>query len=332
MLLGAQLVSLGGLILELSALLLHLALTMAAAPVVDALIDEVDRRRSGRVPIRRPRRPRSSADMATAVRDAVGRPWRRLAWLMAKEPVLADKASAVSGLSPVVAVAVTVAAATLVPSFCLGMPTASAADLPTILALLGLARLTLLLGALDVGSAVPGLAAISVSAGAVLALPGLVLSLATLWLGFGSTSLDAILSELRGGAGVAGRSVPELLAALSLGLAALSAGGAEDDLSRELAGPDLALFRLQAALQRLVWIELVTALLLPGSLAPTLSNPLRWLLGLLSWTVRVAAGCLLLGALRGWLRVPRARRELAGISALFGLLAPLLLLVGRGAE
>jgi hypothetical protein len=75
-------------------------------------------------------------------------------------------------------------------------------------------------------------------------------------------------------------------------------------------------------------------LLLPSSLTVAQSNPLHWLLGLLLWVLRVGVACALLGGMQALLGVlaPASRRGLAGLSVLFGLLAPLLLLVGRGVE
>ncbi len=313
--------TLAGLLLGVVALLLHLALSVAAAPVLGALVDRV-----AAMPANRPRAWPSRARLAAALR----RPWRRLAWLMGKEPVLAENASAVGGMAPILAVAVTLAAAALVPSFLREMPTGGLADLPAILALLGLARLILLLGSLDIGAAGPGLAAMAASSAALLALPGLVLAVAALWLASGGTGLEVLLAPHDGGG--PGHAAARLLATVALGLAALAAGGDEDGLSRELAGPDLALFGLQSDLRWLVWIELVTALAWPGSLATVHSNPLYWLFGLALWAVRVVAGGVVLGAVRGGLAVPGARRQLARASAALGVLAPLLLLAGRAAE
>ncbi len=332
--------TLGALLLGATALLLHLALSVAAAPLSDALAGWAAARLAAGAIGAGPWRLPSRADLAASVR----RPWRRLAWLMAKEPVLADNASAVGSLATVVALAVTLAAASLVPSFCLGLPTGAVADLPTVLALLGLARLALLLGSLETGSAAPGLAATVLSAAALLALPGMLLAVATLWLLCGGTGLEAILSALRDGAAASGRGAPELLATLALALAAVAASDGADDpsqgpsqgLAQELSGPDLGLFALQSGLQRLVWIELVTALAWPGSLAAAQANPLHWPLGLLLWALRVAAGCVLLSAARGMLGRPGgrpgSRGELAAASVLLGLLAPLLLLAGRAVE
>lgn len=307
-----------GLILGAASLLLHLALMLAAATLTG--LSSLGARDGLSM-------PRSIASLSGSLLA----PIRSLAALMRKEPVRAANGSPVLVLAPVVALAATLMAAILVPSFCTGMLTAPFADLPTILALLALARVAVLLAGFDAGIAGPGLAAVSGSMRSLLVVPACGLALFTFALVSGSTSLDAVLGGLK--VGPAGPNAAILLAATSLGLAAVAAGVDEPGLSEQLSGPDLAVFRFQHALQRLVWLDLVTALLLPSSLAVAQSNPLYWLLGLLGWVLRVGVGCLVLGQLRrfGGLQGARAR-GLAGMATLLALLAPLLLLVGRSGE
>ena len=307
-----------GLVLGVASLLLHLALMLVAATLTGPA--SVGARDGTRM-------PRTIAMLSGSLLAPV----RSLAALMRKEPVRAGNGSPVLVLAPIVALAATLMAAVLVPSFCTGMLTAPFADLPTILALLALARVAVLLGAFDAGISGPGLAAVSGSVRSLLVVPACGLALFTFALVSGSTSLDAVLGSLK--AGPAGPNAAMLLAAVSLGLAAIAAGTDETGLSEQLSGPDLAVFRFQHALQRLVWLDLVTGLLLPNSLAVAQSNPLYWLLGLLGWVLRVGIGCLVLGQLRrlGGLQGGRAR-SLAGMATLLGLLAPLLLLVGRSGE
>lgn len=304
-----------GLLLGAASLLLHLALMLATATLTGLASP------GARDGIRMPHTIASLSGSLLA-------PIRSLAALMRKEPIRAANGSPVLVLAPIVALVATLMAAILVPSFCTGMLTAPFADLATILALLVLARVAVLLGAFDAGIAGPGLAAVSVSVRSLLVVPACGLALFTLAVVSGTTSLDAVLGSLK-----AGPNPPMLLAALSLGLAAIAAGADETGLSEQLSGPDLAVFRFQHALQRLVWLDLVTALLLPSSLAVAQSNPLYWLLGLLGWGLRVGIGCFVLGQLHrfGGFQGGRAR-SLAGMATLLGLLAPLLLLVGRAAE
>lgn len=316
--------SLGGLILGTAALLLHLALVLAAAPLVsDARLAAVGRPGGLRL-----------ATAPAAIRDWLLSPWRALGVLVAKMPVRATNASPVALLAPVAALAATLVAACLVPSFGIGMLTAPLSDLPTILALLALARGAILLGALDAGIGAAGLAAVALATRSLLAVPGCALAVFTLAVVAGSTGLEPLLAGVGAGAAVPGATEAVVLAAAGLGLAAIAAGDDLSKLAQDLSGPDLALVQVQHGLQRLVWIELVTALLLPRWLAAAQSNPVDWLLGLLGWAVRVGVGCLVLEAWRRLLGVPdqRQRRVLAGVATLVGLLAPLLLLAGRGGE
>ncbi len=299
------------LLLGTAALLLHLALTVAVAPLLPPLSDGVAGLLSGR----RRTGPGVMAEMA--------RSWSSLLVLMRKQPVRAGGGSRLSALAPLLSLSAALSAAALVPSFASGLPTAPWADLPTVLVLLAAGRIVLLLSALDAGVAVPGLAAVSALVGLLLAVPGFALGIVALSLAAGGTGLQHLLSNLQPGAG--------LVPAACLGLAALSAAGGGLALSEPLSGPDLVLFRLQAMVQAVVWIDLLTALLLPVTVAVAQTGPLHWLLGLLFWVLRLLAGGVALGAVRGLVTDAAARRRLAGLSVLLGLLAPLLPLVGHRA-
>ncbi len=298
------------LLLGTAALVLHLVLTVAVAPLLPPLSDGV----AGLVCRRRRSGPGMVSEMALS--------WRSLGALMRRQPVRTGGGSQVSALAPLLSLSAALSAAALVPSFASGLPTAPWADLVTILLLLAAGRVMVLLGALDAGIAAPGLAAMSAAAGLLLAVPGCALGILALSSAAGGTELQLLLSDLRPGAG--------LMPAICLGLAALSAGGGGAGLSEPLSGPDLLLFRLQSAVQAVVWIDLLTALLLPGTVAVAQSGPLHWLLGLLFWVLRLVAGGIVLGGMRGLVATAAARRRLAGLSVLSGLLAPLLLAVGSG--
>lgn len=303
--------TLPGLILGTVALLLHLALVLLAAPL------------AGDIPYWRP------AQGLPALADALRSPWRALEAGLRRAPVRAANASLVSLLAPLLALAATIAAAALVPSFGTGMLDAPLSDLAAILALLGLGRALVLLAAFDAGLGAAGVEATALAVRTLLAVPAMALSLATLVYVGSTASLDGMLA----GFGTSGLSGTVALSAASLGLAAVSAGGDPRALDVELSGPDLALFRYRAALERLVWLDLVTGLLLPAWLPALQSNPLWWLLGLLGWVVRTGGALLLLGLARHLLGAPDAgtRRRLAGTALLLGVLAPLLLLAGGSA-
>ena len=113
--------TLGGIITQL----LHLALMLALAPFVVGGIRWLKARMMGR---------RGASPL---------QPFRDLAKLLRKRPVLAENASAVSEVAPYVALIATITAAALVPSFAHGMLLGPVSDLVLIAGLLALARVAL---------------------------------------------------------------------------------------------------------------------------------------------------------------------------------------------
>ena len=116
-----------------------------------------------------------------------------------------ESVSVVSQLAPALGLGATLAAAALVPSFTLGMALAPLADVLVIVSLMTVARVAAGLGALDSGAALPGLAAQTASATAVLAETALMLAVVTLALIGGSFNLDLIVRPAARGAFAASR-------------------------------------------------------------------------------------------------------------------------------
>ena len=296
---------LAGLLLGGAALLLHAALMVAAAPLVEAWI--APETLPATSPARWPER--------------IARPYRALGALLARETIRSGNASPLAVAAPLLAVSLTLIAACLVPSFAVGLLDAPLADLLLVLGLLAGAQATLLLAAADDGLASSGLEAVGQMVNLVLAVPGGIVAVLSLSLLAGGTGLDQILAAQHGGAGLA--------ACCALGLAATAAPGRRSILSQGWSGADLALLRLQDGLQMLVWIDLIGGLALPGTLAAARSGPLGWLDGLLFWALRLALGALLLRVVGARLTSLSSRRRLAGLSLLVAALAPVLLLAGR---
>ena len=121
--------------------LLHLALMLAAAPLVVGATCWLKARLMGR---------RGAPPL---------QPFRDLEKLLRKRPVLAENASWVSELAPYAGVAAPLAAAALVPSFARGMVLSPVGDLVVVAGLLTLARMALALAGMDVGTAFGGLGA-----------------------------------------------------------------------------------------------------------------------------------------------------------------------------
>lgn len=306
-------------------LLLHAALVLAAAPVLDAALGHVRARFAG---------GRSRSPLQA---------WQDLLKGFGKAPVVAESASALFLAVPPVVAAALAAAVLLVPSFALGMATAPLSDLVVLVGLLALARSAEALGAFDVGTAAGGLGAGRAALLAVFSEAALVLVLFALALLTGTTNLDAGAGAmLESGPGLR---VPLLLALIAACLAALAdtrrkpvddptafpPGGIGAALRLEYSGPLLALLAYADSLRLLLWLSLLAAVFLPFGLAPAGSGPVAQLGGLLLWPVKL--GVLLLGLAvleAGLVRLRLASApRLLGCAVLLGLLAAMLLLVGQ---
>ncbi len=307
--------------------ILHVALMLAAAPLLIGLVRSVKARLLGR------RGP------------SVWQPWRDLLRLLAKRPVIATSATPLFRPAPAVALVATCTAAALVPSFAGGMLFAGAADLLVIAGLLGLARVVQAAAALDAGTAFGGLGASREMAFATFAEPALLLSVLIFAMLAGTTNLDAVAASLR--------DMPPGLR-VSLGLAAvamLAVAVAENaripvdnpathlELTMvheagllEYSGPDLALWDMQAALKLLLWLTLLAALFVPFGMAPEGAGLVGWIGGLLAWVGKVGVLAIALASFEVSIAKMRIFRvaEFLGAALLLALLAAVFLFVSTG--
>jgi formate hydrogenlyase subunit 4 len=300
-------------VLSLLAQIMHIVLMLAAAPTVAGALDWLDARLSGRTG------------------PPVLLPWRDLVRWSRKTPIAVESVSVVSRLAPALGLGATLSAAALVPSFTLGMALAPLADVLVIVSLLTLARMASGLAALDSGAPLPALAAQDASARAVLAEPALMLSVVSLALIGGNLNLDLIIGQQREGLLLpAAASAVALTAMLALVFA--EASGIDGGLEQMASGTDMVISRMTFWLRRLVWIDLIGGLFLPVGMAAADSLPLAWLIGLVSWAVKLAAFILGLSAIQTLLgRVPRrSLPDLIGIAALLALLATIMVLASTG--
>ena len=307
--------------------LLHLALMLAAAPLVVGLIRWLKARMAGR---------RGASPL---------QPFRDLARLCAKRPLLAENASVVSEMAPYLALAATVVAAALVPGFAQGMALAPVADLVLVAGLLALARMALALNGMDAGTAFGGMGAAREMSFAVFAEPALLVSALSFAILAGSTNLDQIGAVL--GDGGLGLRVSLGLAAVAMVAVALAENArlpvdnpathleltmVHEAMLLEASGRHLALWDYQAALKLTLWLALIAAVFLPFGAAPAGSGPLAWLVGLLAWAAKMGALCLALAAFEGVIAKMRVFRvpEFLGAALLLALLAAALLFVSTG--
>ncbi|NDG47868.1 MAG: formate hydrogenlyase [Rhodospirillales bacterium] len=307
--------------------LMHLALVLALAPVLVGLVRLVKARLMGR------RGP------------ALLQPWRDLAKLLRKRPVLAEGATEISRAGPYVACAATLFAAVLVPGFAQGMLLAPLADLLLLAGLLALARVALALAGMDVGTAFGGMGAARELSFSAFAEPVLLLCILVLAMIGGTTNLDAMILAFReGGVGLRVSLALIAVALLAVGLVENARMPADNPATHleltmvheamilEASGRHLAVWELQAALKLLVWMGLLSAIFIPWGIAPAGAGPLAWLLGLVVWLGKITALAVALAVFESAIAKMRVFRipEFLGVALLLAALAVALLFVSTG--
>jgi len=315
----------------LLALLLHLALVLAGAPLLLGLLRLIKARMVGRAG------------------PPVLQPWRDLLRLMRKQPVVADGTSWLFRSAPAVALAATCTAAALVPSFALGMTTAPVGDLLVIGGLLALGRAVLALAAMDSGTAFGGIGASREMTFSVFAEPVFFLIVFTLALITGSTNLDTASSVVNAGVGLRISMALGLVATTTLAIAECGRVPVDNPASHleltmvheamvlEYSGRHLAMIEFTAALKLLLWMSVIAVLFCPFGIAPhdgpgaTLA-PWLWLLGIAAWAAKMvllAVALAVFETIQAKMRVFRVP-ELLGMALLLGLLAVIFLFVSQG--
>ena len=305
------------------ALLLHIGLMAAAAPVLAGLLGVLHARLAGRVG------------------PPVLQPWRDWRSLLRKQPVLPESASLLLPLAPLVALACLAAAAALVPSFTLGMASAPAADMVVIAGLLTGARMAMALAGFESGAAIGGVAASRTMSLAVLTEAALLLAVFAVSTIVGSTNLDSVATVLQESG--SGLRVSLGLAAAAAAIVALvetgryQAGGSllalgHDTVGLALSGWYSAAADIAAALRLLVWLCLLIVMFAPIGIAPADGSVVGWVPGLLAWATKLAVLGGVIGIIQArrvdlrWRRAP----ELLAIALVLGVLAAVFLFVGRG--
>lgn len=303
---------------------LHIALMLLAAPLLVGLIRLAKARLIGRTG------------------PPLLLPYRDLARLLRKQPVVAPHATWLFGAAPAIGLAAVIVAAALVPAFATGLLLAPLSDLLVLAGLLALARVIAALAALDTGTAFGGIGASRDLSFAVFAEPALLLVAMTLALLAGSTLLDAIVVALRDQA--LGLRVSLGLCLIGLAAVAVAENAripvdnpathleltmVHEALVLEYSGRHLALVEFNAALRLILWLSLIAALMFPFGIA---AGPLGWPLGILAWGVKLALLGLALAAFEVSIAKMRVFRvpEFLGAALLLTLLAAIFLFVSTG--
>ncbi len=301
-------------------LLLHAALMLAVAPLLAWLRALVRARALGRAG------------------PGLLQPWRDLARLLRKQPVLPETASWLFAAVPFVCLAVAVAGALLVPSFALGLSTAPLGDLVVLAGLLATGRFALALAGYESGTALGGMGSSRITAAAVCGEPALLLVILVLATLAGSSNLDAIsatvLDEPGGLAWVAAGAALVMVGSTAIGR---DAGEPQLALVHEAAALDysgryLAMLAYAGQLGSLTWLSLLAALFMPFGMAAVGAGPLAWAVGLAAWVLKIAAFGVCLAVLDATGARPRLARVPAvlGMAALVAFLAAIVLFAGQG--
>jgi len=307
--------------------LLHLALVLAAAPLVVGVTRWLKARLMGR---------RGASPL---------QPFRDLDKLLRKRPVLAENASWISEAAPYAGFAAPLLALALVPSFARGMVLAPVGDLVLLAGLLALARMALALAGMDVGTAFGGLGAAREMSFSAFAEPALLLCALTFAILAGSTNLDAIGAALvQGGLGLRVSLALAAVAMLAVAVAENARVPVDDPATHqelimvhgamllEASGRHLALWEYGAALRLTLWFALLAAVFLPYGTAPAGAGPLAWAIGLAAWLAKMGGLCLALAGFESGIAKMRVFRvpEFLGAAMLLALLAAALLFVSTG--
>jgi formate hydrogenlyase subunit 4 len=267
-------------------------------------------------------------------------PYRQIARLLAKEVVLAENASWLFRTAPYLILALTWAAASVVPTFSTELAFAPLGDLIVITALLGAARFLLALAGLDIGTSFGGIGASREAMFASLAEPAMLMIIVTLAIAAGSTELSSIAAFMLSPA--AGLRVSFALALVALFIVALAENAripvdnpathleltmVHEAMVLEYSGRHLAMIELAAALKLLLTISIIACIFCPFGLAGP--GPV---IGLFAYAAKLGIAAVLLGVFEVSIAKMRVFRvpELLGASLMLGLLGTLLLYVSRG--
>jgi formate hydrogenlyase subunit 4 len=272
-------------------------------------------------------------------------PYRELLRLFRKEAVLAESASLLFRATPYLVFAFTWVAASLVPTFTVGLYFAGAADLIAIVALVGSARFFLALAGLDVGTSFGGIGASREVMIASLAEPAMLVIVFALALLAQSTALSTIVPYMLSPA--VGLRVSLALALIALIMVAIAENAripvdnpathleltmVHEAMALEYSGRHLAMIELAASLKLLLYLSIIAAVFLPWGIAASGAKPAANLLGAALYAGKLAGGGFLLAVFETVVAKMRVFRvpDYLGAALMLALIASLLLFVSRG--
>jgi formate hydrogenlyase subunit 4 len=303
----------------------QMLLVLALAPLVTGLVRKIKAR------LMRRRGP------------PIIQPYRNLLRLFRKEAVLAENASWLFRSAPYLVFALTLVAATLVPTIVTDRPFAFAADFIAIVALMASARFFLALAGLDIGTSFGGIGSSREVMIASLAEPAMMMVIFSIALVAGSTNLSAIVAFMASHVEVEVSFGLALVGFIMVAIAEnaripvdnpathLELTMVHEAMVLEYSGRHLALIEWAASLKLLLYVSLLACIFAPWGISTFGGGAEATLIALMAYLGKLAVG----GALLGFFEVSIAKMrvfrvpEFLGAALMLALLATLLRLVVR---
>jgi len=271
-------------------------------------------------------------------------PYRDLIRLLRKELVLARDASWLFRAAPYLVFSLTWLAAAMVPAFTTNLLLIPAADLITLVALLGAARFFLALAGLDVGTSFGGIGTSREMMIASLAEPAMLMIVFTLSLLAGTTAPARIVDHVL--AGGIGLEVSMGMALIALILVAIAENGripidnpathleltmVHEAMVLEYSGRHLALIEAASMVRLLLYVSLLACIFAPWGISQSGKGEIGILIGLASYGTKIALGAVALGVFETAIAKMRVFRyaDFLGGALLLAVLATIVLYVSE---
>jgi formate hydrogenlyase subunit 4 len=275
---------------------------------------------------------------------SVFQPYRDLFRLLRKESIVASNASWLFRHAPVLIFALTLTAASVIPTFSRGLLLAPYADLIVVAGLFAAARFVLTLAGLDIGTSFGGIGASREVMIASIAEPALLMMIFAIALVAGSTRVEDISAFVLSPA--AGLRISLALALVGLVMIAIAENGripvdnpathleltmVHEAMVLEYSGPHLALIEWASSLKLVAYVSLIAAVFAPWGMAAQSASLPALVVGLASWLAKLVTAAIALGIFELTVAKMRVFRvpQFAGAAVMLGLLAVLLRLVSR---
>jgi formate hydrogenlyase subunit 4 len=274
-------------------------------------------------------------------------PYRDLLRLLRKETVLAHNASWLFCSAPYLIFAATWVAASLIPTFAVGLIFSWSADFIAIIALLGSARFFLGLAGMDIGTSFGGIGSSREALIATLAEPAMIMVMFSVALIAGSTGLTTIAQFMA--SPDVGLRVTLGLALIALVMVAIAENAripvdnpathleltmVHEAMVLEYSGRHLAMIELASSLKLLLYVSLIACIFVPWGLAPADAGWVGYAAGLSAYAAKLMIGGFALAVFETSIAKMRVFRvpEFLSVALMLALLGTLLRFVSSAPQ